>query len=73
MAKKQQNNFYDDEYSESIFIDVNSGKEVNVFLVNGIKLTGEILSHDDRSLLLANSNSKNMIYKNAISTISLTR
>ena len=42
--------------------------DVNVFLVNGIKLQGRIIAQDDQTLLLKNVITQ-MIYKNAVSTI----
>jgi host factor-I protein len=41
---------------------------VAIFLVNGIKLQGEIVSFDQYSLLLRN-NATSVIYKHAISTV----
>ena len=42
---------------------------VAVFLVNGIKLIGSIESFDQFIVLLRNKDTKQMIYKHAISTI----
>lgn len=48
--------------------------EVNVYLVNGIKLRGCIADFDKNVLFVTNlsstSNSPQMVYKHAISTIS---
>jgi RNA chaperone Hfq len=67
--KKQENNFYEDEFSEKVFMDANCGKSVGIFLVNGIKLSGEMVNHDERSVLLINGDSRNIVYKNSISSI----
>ncbi len=45
---------------------------VSVFLINGIKLTGQVESFDQFVVLLKNSVSQ-LIYKHAISTIVPTR
>ena len=45
---------------------------VSVFLVNGIKLTGQVESFDQFVVLLKNSVSQ-LVYKHAISTIVPTR
>lgn len=42
--------------------------QVSVFLVNGIKLTGQVESFDQFSVLLKSSVSQ-LVYKHAISTI----
>ena len=42
---------------------------VSVYLVNGIKLQGSVVSFDHQVVLLGSSNSNQMIYKHAISTI----
>lgn len=67
--KKQGGYFYEDEYSEKVFMDANCGERVSIFLINGIKLTGEMTNHDERSVLLINGESKNIVYKNAISSM----
>jgi len=43
-----------------------------MFLVNGIKLEGQVMSFDQYAVLL-NSHVTQMIYKHAISTIVLSR
>ena len=45
---------------------------VNIYLVNGIKLVGEVESYDQFVILLKNTVSQ-MVYKHAISTIVPTR
>lgn len=42
---------------------------VAVYLVNGIKLQGTIVSYDDNVILLGSSTSNQMIYKRAVSTV----
>ena len=46
--------------------------QVSIFLVNGIKLQGEIDSYDQFVILLK-SNVNQMVYKHAISTIVTSR
>lgn len=43
--------------------------QVNIFLVNGIKLGGTIQSFDNYVILLSSSKGLQVIYKHAISTI----
>lgn len=43
--------------------------QVNIFLVNGIKLSGTIQSFDNYVILLSSSKGLQVIYKHAISTI----
>lgn len=47
---------------------INNKKEVNIFLVSGIKLNGRIIDHDNTSILL-NNKIEQLIFKNAISSI----
>ena len=42
---------------------------VSIFLMNGIKLQGQIESFDQFVVVLRNSNINQMVYKHAISTI----
>ena len=46
---------------------------VTIYLVNGAKLMGRIKSFDKFSLILESSSQEQLIFKHAISTISLTR
>lgn len=45
------------------------GVGVSVYLVNGIKLQGNIVSHDEKVILLGSNSSNQMIYKHAVSTV----
>jgi len=51
------------------FLHAMKNKCVTVFLINGVKLKGNISEYDDVSLLLARDDSIQLIYKNAISTM----
>ncbi|MES2211906.1 MAG: RNA chaperone Hfq [Pseudomonadota bacterium] len=42
---------------------------VSIYLVNGIKLQGQIESFDQFVVLLRNNNASQMVYKHAISTV----
>lgn len=64
--------FYDEEFSENIFLDTLHNKIVNIFLLSGIKLDGEFCGHDNTSILLKKGKLDQIIYKNAISSISKT-
>ena len=46
---------------------------VSIYLVNGIKLQGQIESFDQFVLLLKNNNISQMVYKHAISTVAPSR
>jgi host factor-I protein len=46
---------------------------VTVYLVNGAKLLGKIRSFDKFSVLLESGSQEQLIFKHAISTISLTK
>jgi host factor-I protein len=41
---------------------------VNIYLINGIKLTGVIVGHDKYTLLLSGKGVDQLVYKHAIST-----
>lgn len=61
-------------HAEELFLQTLCAEKtaVAVYLVNGIKLLGNIQAFDALSVLLNNGN-KQLIYKHAISTISPTR
>jgi RNA chaperone Hfq len=45
-------------------------KNISVFLVNGIKLNGNYIDHDDISLIMSTQdNDEQLISRNAISTV----
>ncbi len=46
-----------------------SKKPVTVFLVNGVKLQGVVMAHDETSLLLGREAHEQLVFKSAISTI----
>jgi host factor-I protein len=46
---------------------------VTIYLVNGAKLTGRIRSFDKFSILLETGSHEQLVFKHAISTISLSR
>ena len=63
------NKFYDDEFSENIFLDLLHKKNVNVFLLGGVKLVGEFCGHDSRSILLKKEGLDQIVYKTSICSI----
>jgi host factor-I protein len=63
-------NIYDDVISEEIFLDSMINRNVNVFLIGGVKLTGEIAGHDTYSIILEKEGVRQLVYKSAIATIS---
>jgi RNA chaperone Hfq len=65
-----KNNFYDDEFSENIFLDSLHKKNVKIFLLGGVKLVGKFYSHDGISILLKGDKSDSLVYKNSIASIS---
>lgn len=46
-----------------------SNAPVTVFLINGVKLQGQIAMHDGLTVLLRRDTQKQLVYKHAISTI----
>jgi RNA chaperone Hfq len=66
---------YDTEHSEQIFIDnfINKNNTVQIFLLGGMRIVGTIIGSDDYTVLLKRHNTTllQMIYKTAITTISL--
>ena len=57
---------------QNIFIEqlTKSKKQVTIFLMTGIKLTGEIIASDENVIIITSAKSDaQMIYKHAISTI----
>lgn len=50
-----------------------NGIIVTIYLVNGIKLTGSIKAFDNYSILLTNGKEKILIFKHAISTITISK
>ena len=48
---------------------IDSNSQVTIFLINGVKLSGEITSVDDNTLNLKREKHTQLVYKNAISTI----
>lgn len=53
------------------FIDdlVRNNTQVQIYLRNGVKLTGKIIDQDEKAIKFDGPNATNMIYKDAISTI----
>ncbi|MCT4575167.1 MAG: RNA chaperone Hfq [Alphaproteobacteria bacterium] len=42
---------------------------VTIFLVNGVKLNGTIISFDNSTIVLQKDNNTQLVYKQAISTV----
>ena len=59
------------KYNETKFIQtlIDGKAQVTIFLINGVKLSGEITSYDDTTLNLKRDRHTQLVYKNAISTI----
>tara|TARA_B100000965_G_C19567040_1_gene747307 strand:- start:1392 stop:1598 length:207 start_codon:yes stop_codon:yes gene_type:complete len=57
--------------NETKFIQtlIDGNAQVTIFLINGVKLSGEITSYDDNTLNLKRDKHTQLVYKNAISTI----
>lgn len=57
--------------NEAKFIQtlIDGNAQVTIFLINGVKLSGEITSVDDSTLNLKRDKHTQLVYKNAISTI----
>jgi len=63
-----------DRSIEDDFLDslVKCNKDVTIFLANGIKLEGTISVYDDVCIILERDGHSQLIYMNAISTVSPT-
>lgn len=50
---------------------VDNKRHVNIFLLNGVKLQGTIIAFDDDAIIVSGnkSNTSQLVYKHAISTI----
>jgi host factor-I protein len=57
--------------NETNFIQtlIDGNAQVTIFLINGVKLSGEITSSDLETLNLKRDKHTQLVYKNAISTI----
>jgi|TARA_B100001094_G_scaffold308650_1_gene341500 host factor-I protein len=57
--------------NEAKFIQtlIDGNAQVTIFLINGVKLSGEITSADEETLNLKRDKHTQLVYKNAISTI----
>lgn len=56
------------------FLNKLKNKQITIYLISGIRLTGELLNHDEESILINGQDSKleghpQLVFKNAISTI----
>ncbi len=75
MVKNNDIEIYDTEHSEQIFIDnfINNNNVVQIFLLGGMRIIGSIVGSDDYTILVKRHKTNNlqMIYKTAITTISL--
>jgi RNA chaperone Hfq len=74
MSLKKDEEMYDTEHCEQGFIDVLQGNSslVQVHLLGGQRLLGKIIGSDDHTILLSRQRPGNqMIYKTAITTISI--
>ena len=63
------NNFLDDIESDFVNHAIENSKELTIFLVNGIKLEGNIIAIGNNSLLLKRDSNIQLVYKHSISTI----
>jgi host factor-I protein len=48
---------------------MNDNTAVNVFLVNGIRLSGQLAAFDQFAILLESGSSSQLVFKHAISTV----
>ena len=67
--KTPNNNFIDDIESDFVKHAIDNSKELTIFLVNGIKLEGNIIALGNNSLLLKRDANIQLVYKHSISTI----
>ncbi|MGH0792276.1 RNA chaperone Hfq [Bacillus cereus] len=50
---------------------IESKKEVTIILLNGFRIPGQIVAVDKFTILIKNNNKQQLIYKQAISTVSV--
>lgn len=64
-----------DRSNEDIYFeDLEEGANVQIFLIGGVCLTGIIMDYDDTTLIIYNNKyGEQLIYKHAISTISIKK
>jgi RNA chaperone Hfq len=57
--------------SEKFLVDLKGKENINIYLVNGIKLSGEYISHDDIGVVLSAgpSGGEQLVMRSAISTV----
>jgi host factor-I protein len=70
MEKTQQPNTIQDSFLNSARKERGS---VTIYLISGVKLTGRIKSFDKYSVILEAGSQEQLIFKHAISTVSLPR
>ena len=61
-----QNRQFEKDFLQAL---CDQGVTVAIYLVNGIKLQGNIVSFDDHVVLLGSQTSNQMIFKHAMSTV----
>lgn len=55
-----------DSFLQSV---VKKGDKLTIFLVNGVKLSGQITQYDTHTIILTRDNQSQLVYKHAVSTI----
>ncbi len=70
MEKQSQQNTIQDSFLNSARKDRSN---VTIYLMSGVKLTGRIKSFDKYSVILEAGSQEQLIFKHAISTVSLPR
>lgn len=50
---------------------IESKKEVTIILLNGFRIPGQIIAVDKFTILIKNNDKQQLIYKQAISTVSI--
>lgn len=68
-VETRKNSFLDDIESDFVNHAIENSKELTIFLVNGIKLEGNIVAIGNNSLLLKRDSNIQLVYKHSISTI----
>ena len=62
------------EGMQQVYLDRVTGGEIEVFLTSGVRLTGQLISHDRYTLVLQGQDGQlQMVYKHALSSLSGAR
>lgn len=74
MGEKMEQKHHNSDNKENQYLDSILEKDCKIFLLGGVRLDGILIGYDDHSVIINNFiHGKQLIYKNAISTISMSK